>query len=231
MGYSAGRERIALIAEGHTPANSGGFIDLTPGFKVPTHTMKSAINIAAAVGVAGKVVYTIAGTYAVGDQIRVTIQSNLTSGQKFRKSYLLEVEAGDTNNNLATKLAAKIAYDVANTNAPFASATPSTNTVTVTQKGDDKRGITSDEWTDSASGTIAGVVTATTISEGYPSDLVDAGIPADQINLASYDTCRIVFDADCAAPFIDSRGVQVKEIVWFGTAGEGVTLAALINAL
>jgi hypothetical protein len=219
MSESTGREFFALLAEGHTPANTGGLVDLTPAFKVGEHTLKSAIFIAPATGVAGIVEYTIAGTYAVGDQIRVTVQSNLTSAQKFRKSYLVEVEPGDDNDALAAKLAAKMNIDVANTNAPFASAVVAANVVTLTQKGDDKRGITSDEWTDSAAGTIVGAPTATTISEGQPSDLVDAGIPAEDINLASYDTVRIVYEADSAVPFIDSKGAQGKEIFWYGTPG------------
>ena len=231
MSESTGREIFALIAEGHTPANTGGVIDLTPEFKVPAHTLKNALNIVAAAGTAGYITYTFAGTYAVGDQIRITVSSNLTSGQKWNKSYLLEVESGDTNNDLATKMAAKMAIDVSNANAPYASATPSTNTVVLTQKGDDKRGLSSVEWTDSAAGTIAGVLTATVISEGQPSDLIDAGIDADDINLAAYDTCRIVMDADSASPFVDSRGSVVREIVWFGTPTEGAALATLINAL
>ena len=45
MSYHAGREKFAVIAEGHTPANTSGVIDLAPDFKVPAHTLK-AIAIA-----------------------------------------------------------------------------------------------------------------------------------------------------------------------------------------
>jgi len=232
MSYSTGRDFFPLIAEGHTPANTGGMIDLTPEFIVPAHTLKGATNIVAASGVAGNIAYTFGGTFAVGDKIRITIVSNLVSGSVYRKSFLHEVEAGATDlADIADAFEAKMAVDVANTNAPLASAVAAAAVLTVTQKGDDKRGLTTEVWTDSAAGTVTPVNTPTTISQGQPSDLVDAGIDPDDINLAAYDTCRIVFDADRPAPYIDSRGVEVREIVWFGTPTEGVALAALINAL
>jgi len=232
MGYSTGREYFPLVAEGHTPAVTAGFLDLTPSFKVPSHTMKGAIFIAPAVGAAGNVAITLGGTYAVGDQVRITLSSNLVSGQFWSKSYLVEVQAGATAlADIALALANKMNRDVANANAPLASAVAAGAVVTVTQKGDDKRGLADYDWTDSAAGTIAIVNTATTISEGQPDDLYDRGVAPEDVNLASYDTVKIVFDADSASPFIDSRGVQVKEIYWYGTPGEGNALATLINGL
>lgn len=224
-----GRNYFAIIAEGHTPANTGGIIDLSPKYKVAADNLKSALFIAPAVGVAGYLTITIAGVWAVGDQARITITSNLISGQLWRKSYVHTVVAGGTSvTAIADALAALIAADISAT-APYASADNVAGVITVTQLGDDKRGLKGYVWTDSAAGTIANVATATVISEGQPSDLIDKGISADDITNASFDTVRIVLVADAAIPFIDSVGGTAREIFWFGDTGEGANLATLIN--
>jgi hypothetical protein len=225
-----GRSYFALIAEGHTPANTGGLVDLTPSFKVQKSELISALNIAPVTGVAGKLVVTIAGTYAVGDLVRITITSNLTGRQLYRKTFVHTVVSGGTSvTAIATALANKIAAEVGS-NSPFASATNAAGVITITQVGDDKVGLVGYVYTDSAAGTIANVPTTTTISEGQPSDLVDRGIDSSEINLAAYDTVRIDLHAENAIPFIDAEGAVAKEIYWFGTPGEGSTLATLINS-
>lgn len=224
-----GRNYFAIIAEGHTPANTGGIIDLSPKYKVAADNLKKALFVAPAVGVAGYLTITIAGVWAVGDQARITITSNLISGQLWRKSYVHTVVAGGTSvTSIADALAALIAADISAT-APYASADNVAGVITVTQLGDDKRGLKGYVWTDSAAGTIANVATATVISEGQPSDLIDKGISADDITNASFDTVRIVLVADAAIPFIDSVGGTAREIFWFGDTGEGANLATLIN--
>jgi len=233
MSYHAGREKFAVIAEGHTPANTSGVVDLAPDFKVPAHTLKAtAIAISPVTGVPGKIVYTFAGTYAVGDTVRLTITSNLTSGQLWNKSYVHTVLSGATTvTDIAAAFASQMSRDVANANAPLASAVNAAGVLTVTQKGDDSRGLTTVKYTNSTAGTVTPVITQTVISEGQPSDLIDNGIPAEKINLATYDTVLINYYPDAATPFIDSANSKAITMVWYGTVGEGATLAALINAL
>ena len=232
MGYSTGREKFPIVAEGHVPAVTAGFVDLSPKFKVPAHTLKGAVFVAPQAGTPGNLAITLAGTYSVGDKIRITIVSNLVSGQIWRKSYLIEVKAGATALvDIAQQLADAMGRDVANANAPLASAVAAGAVVTVTQKGDDKRGLNSEDWTDSASGTVTVVNTPTVISEGQPDDLLDAGVPAEQINLASYDTVKIIYNADAEVPHIGYLGAEVKEILWYGDPGTGANLVTLIDSL
>ena len=227
----AGRNYFALIAEAHVPANVGGVVDLTPSFKVQKSELISAINILPVVGVAGYLTVTIAGTYAVGDEVRITVTSNLTSRQLYRKSFTHIVQSGATSvTDIATALANAIAKEAGSLNSPFASATNVAGVITITQQDDDKQGLKGFVNTDSALGTIANVPTLTVISEGQPSDLVDRGIDSADINLASYDTVRIDLHADAAIPFIDSEGATAREIFWFGTPGNGAGLATLINS-
>jgi len=229
MSQNAGRNYFALIAEGHTPALTAGSIDLTPGYVVPKSTLIKALFVAPAVGVAGFLTTTFAGTYAYGEQVRLTITSNLTSRQQWRKSYVYTVVAGDTVTTIAAAMAALVAADISET-SPYASATSALGVVTITQKGDDKRGLVAYDYTDSVAGTMVTVSTPTVISEGQPSDLEDRGIPADQIGLASYDTVRIAANPEAPIPFIDAVGAVAKEIYWFGTPGEGAALETLINS-
>ena len=225
-----GRNYFAILTEGHTPANTAGVIDLSPSFKVEKAELKSPIFIAPATGVAGYLTNTFAGTYAVGDEVRFTITSNAVSRRLWRKSYTLTVQAGATTvTDIAAAFAALISADVS-AESPYASATNTAGVLTVTQKGDDKRGLVGYVYTDSAAGTTVNVPTATVVSEGQPSDLVDRGVDAADINLASYDTVRIAYSAVAPIPFIDSVGATVKEIYWYGTAGEGADLVTLINA-
>lgn len=224
-----GRSKFALLNEAtNTPADTGGIINLTEKFLIPRSELKSAISIAAAAGVAGYLTITIAGTYAVGDLVRITITSNLTSRQLWRKSYVHRVQAGATTvTDIAAAFAALISADIA-PGSPYASASNVAGVLTVTQYDDDKRGLVGYVYTDSAAGTIANVPTATVISEGQPSDLVDMGIPADEITAASYTTVRIAFQHEVAVPFVDSVGAVAKEIVWYGTPAQAAALVALI---
>jgi hypothetical protein len=224
-----GRNYFALIAEGHTPANTGGLVDLTPSYIVEKTELKSALFVAPAAGTPGEFEVTFGGAYVAGDLVRLTVTSNLVSRQLYRKSYSYEVQAGDTVTDIAAYFANAISKEVGSLNSPYSSATSALGVLTVVQEDDDKQGLIVYDYTDSAAGTIAVVSTPTVISEGQPSDLIDRGIAADDINLASYDTVRIALEADAAIPFIDSVGATAREIYWYGTPGEGGPLATLIN--
>lgn len=230
MSQKAGRNFFALIAEGHTPALTAGNIDLSPKYVVAKTELTKAIFIAPAVGVAGFQTTTIAGTYAVGDELKLTFTSNLTSRQLWRKAYSYTVPTGGTAvGDIAAAIGALISADIS-ASAPYATVGVVAGVITTTQLGDDKRGLVAYDYTDSVAGTIVSVATVTVISEGQPDDLVDKGISADDINLASYDTVRIALNVEAAIPFIDSVGSSAKEIFWFGTPGEGANLATLVNA-
>lgn len=224
-----GRNYFALLnGASNTPANTGGVINLTEKFSVKASELKSAISIAAVAGVAGFLTVTIAGTWAVGDQVRLTITSNLTSRQQWRKSYVHTVLAGATSvTDVATALRKLVEADIS-AEAPYASASNVAGVITITQKDDDKRGLVGYVYTDSAAGTIVNVPTATVISEGYPSDLVDKGIPAEDITAATYTTVRIELHAEVPVPFIDTVGALSKEIYWYGTPAQAAALVALI---
>ena len=239
-----GRNFFAVINESaaydptlNEPDAEGNF-ELAPNYVIPSTYLKGAnvVVIAPNAGTAGKVDVTIGGTYAIGDQVKLTIESNATSRQKFVKTYVLDIDsvlAAGTNNDIAEALLQKFKSEL---NAglvdyPIASVSRVGAVVTITQKGDDKRGILAYEFTDSASGTIAVATTLTTISEGQPSDLVDKGISADDITLASYDTVKIELNIEVAQPFIDSKGTVVKELYWFGVVGKGANLSTAIAAL
>lgn len=226
-----GRNFFAIIAEGHTPANTGGIIDLSPKYKVAKTELKSALFIAPATGVAGKLVVTFAGTYAVGDLVKLTITSNSTSTQLWRKTYTHNVVAGATSvTDIASAFAAKITADATAPYSPYATGVNVAGVLTITQKGDDNRGLVGYEYTDSAAGTVANVATATVVSEGQPSDLVDRGIDASEITNATFDTVRIGLAYEAPIPFIDSVGAVAKEIYWYGDTGEGANLVTLITS-
>lgn len=225
-----GRNYYAIIAEGHTPANTAGLVDLSPQHVVQKSELISAIFIAPVTGVAGILTITFAGAYAVGDFIRVTITSNLTSAQVWLKSYTHTVQAGATTvTDVADAFSALISADVSST-SPYASAANVAGVLTVTQFGDDKRGLIGYVFTDSAAGTVVNVPTPTVVSEGQPDDLVDRGIDVDDINNATFDTVRIDLRSEAAIPFIDAIGAVTREIYWYGDTGEGQNLADLINA-
>lgn len=233
MSQNAGRSYFALIAEGYTPQLlADGTIDLTPGYIVPKTSLKKAIFIAPVApptAAAGFLETTFASAYVSGDFIRLTITSNLTNRQQWRKSYTYSVVSGDTVTIIAAAFASLISADMG-MNSPYASAVSVAGVLTVTQKGDDKRGLVGYDYTDSAAGTMVTVATQTVYSEGQPSDLIDKGIDALAINLASYDTVRIAANPESPIPFINAVGAVSSEIYWFGTAGQGVLLAALVNA-
>ena len=228
MSQNAGRNYFAIVAEGFDTTEANGIITLSPGFQFPSTSLKKALLIAPAVGSAGDLEFTFANTYVVGDSIRLTFTSNLTNRQQWRKSYVYSVVSGDTVTDIAAAFASLISADMG-MNSPYASAVSALGVLTVTQKGDDKRGLVGYEYTDSASGTIALVSTLTVYSEGQPSDLVDKGVDAGDIGLAQYDTVRIAANVETPIPFIDAVGAVATEIYWYGTVGKGAALVTQVN--
>jgi len=230
----SGRNYFSLLNEaGNLPASAGtpAKINVTAQFNPFRSELKSAISIAQVVGTAGFLTVTFAGGgYAVGDLVRLTITSNLTSRQAWRKSYVHTVQAGLTSvTNIADAFTAMIQADVNNIlNSPYSAVANVAGVLTVTQLDDDKQGLVGYTFTDSAAGTIASVPTITVISEGQPSDLIDRGVDAADITLANYTTVRITLHSEVAIPFIDSQGATCKEIYWYGTPAQAAALVALI---
>jgi len=233
----SGRNHFSLLNPStNTPASTGtpAQINVTDQFNPFRSELKAVINIAPAVGTAGFIAYTFAAGWAVGDEVRITITSNITTRQLWRKSYTHIVEAGAaTDNDVAAAMAALIAADVS-VDSPYASAVAVGAVLTVTQADDDQFGLVSYEYSDSATGTITPAITLTVISEGQPSDLEDKGITADQIAAygavpaGGFATLKITFHHEVAIPFIDSQGATVREIYWYGTTAQAATLAGLI---
>ena len=224
-----GRNDFVVFTEAHAPANTAGIVDLSDEFKVEKSELKSAILVAPATGVAAKVDVTIGGTYVVGDHLTLTITSNSRSAQKWIKSYKHTVQTGATAlNTIAAAIEAKIATDVAN-DAPYTSGVAGP-VVTVTADNDDSQSLQFETFTNSTAGTIVGVLTAATISEGQPQDLIDKGVDASLINLATYDTVKIDYEADVPIGSIDAVTGMGREIFWYGTVGNGAALVTLINS-
>jgi phage tail sheath gpL-like len=223
-----GRDFFVILTEGHTPANTGGMVDLSPEFIVEKDELKGAIAISPNAGSPSTFTVTLAGTYAVGDKIVVSIQSNDRSTQLWTKAYTHVVQAGSTSvTAIATAITAKIAADGMN-DAPY-TATSAAGVITIVAKTNDKRALARTVYTNSSAGTIVASAVATTISEGQPQDLIDKGVDPSLINLASYDTVRIDYEADAPIGDIDASVPFNREIYWYGTVGEGATLATLIN--
>lgn len=226
-----GTQEFALIAEGHTPALSGGQVDLTPEFVVDTEWLASAdaIFVAPAAGTARAVTFTFASTYVAGDIVRCTLVDNSASRQIWKKTYEYTVQTGDTVTDIAVAIKTKILAE--GTECPY-TASNSSGVLTVTATQLDKLTLVGYAYTNSAAGTNTYAVSvAGTRKEGQPSDLIDKGIPADNINLSSYDTVVINYTPPMAQPQADAAGSKMKQIFLFLTPGEGSACATLINSL
>jgi len=226
-----GRDYIAVVAEGHTPSVTNGLVDITPSFVVPVSALQgNAVFIAPAVGVNFNFPITFGGTYAVGDQIVVTVCSNDRSAQKWKKIYRHTVPSGGTAlADIAAYFATKIQTDGL-ADAPYTAASAAAVT-TVTAKNDDSKGIEGSGSTDSSAGTIVVGPAVGTISEGQPQDLIDKGIDPNDINLASYDTVRFDYSPEVPIGSVDAKTKRAREVYWYGTPGEGNAFATLINGL
>ncbi len=224
-----GRDFFTLVAAGHTPTLTGEYLDLTPSFKAHKDTLKGAVFIAPTAGSQRTVTFVVGGTWVAGDVIRVTLTAPGSSRQTFIKSYAYTVPTGGTATTaIATALDAMIGANDTDTNKPYTSGV-SSSTVTVTLRSNDTRGLTGNKYVVSTSGTITVGGSTGTNSEGQAQDLLDKGVPADLITLASYDTVRIDYQPIVAQPHVDSYGYNAREIFWYGTPGTGTSLALTIN--
>jgi len=240
------RETFAIVT-GAVPTLVGNDIQLAPDYSINKYALENvtAINVVANAGTAGSDSIIFSGTYEIGDQIKVTISSNLVASQKYRKTYTVDVSKSIkkstntlTNRAIADAFAAKFESEV---NAglidyPIESAVASTVGATgkllITQKGADKKGLETFVYASSSTGVVASTITQTVYSEGYPADLKTAGIPESKITAATYTTTLVTLDIDVAQPFIDSKGTVVKDLkIFCSVAGYTAALQALINAL
>jgi len=232
-----GRSYIAFNAETHVPANTAGVIDITPSFKVPASSLAGQAPTMAVIaqnaGTAAQEVITLAGTYAVGDEVRITLVSNDTSRQLWRKSYSVTVQPGFTAvADIAEDLSNQIALDGASTECPYTSSFL-VGVITVVAKSVEKDSMNATVFTNSASGIIGAVRANGVLSEGQPADLEAKGIPADEILSATYDTYRFEYRPTTPQPFIDMAGRKSIEIVFFSKTGStgAADLKALIDVL
>jgi hypothetical protein len=228
---NVGRDYFTLMAEGHVPALLNGKVDLTPSFVVSADELKGAVNIVYAAGSVDSNDITIAGTYVAGDDIVVTIVSNATSRQLWRKTYKHTVQAGgEAVAVIAAAINDLIVADGKSNETPYTS-TVAAGVITVVAKTDDKRAIQVSVYTNSVAGTITELLTPGVISEGNPDDLIDKGVAPSDINLTQYDTVRIKYEPEVAQPFINSKGANQVEVFLYTDAGAGAAIETLINGL
>ena len=229
-----GRSYIALNANSTVPAVTGTTLLLTPSFSIDTSTVapgQVAVKIGQAAGTAAKETITLVNNAAVGDELRITLVSNDTSRQLWRKSYSVTVQAGFITPTLvAAELSAQIALDGAQASCPY-TASVAAGAITVVSKDLNKDSLNATVYTNSATTTITAIRTNGVLSEGQPSDLEARGIPATDISLATYSTVRFEYEPVAAQPFIDMKGKKSIEVFWYGTPANATALETIINAL
>lgn len=224
-----GRDAIPFVnVAGFVPSTTAGVgTQVTEEFFAPVGTLKSSVLITGDAGSPQTQDITIGGAYVTGDEVRVTVVSNDSSRQLWRKSYSYVVQPGDTNDDIAAALSAQIAADGTFPEAPV-SASVVANVVTVTAKSGLKNAFVMYEYTDSAAGTIVLGAVAYTPEVGTPDYLRSLGVPEDQIVLPLYDIVRIDYEAIVAVPFIDSKGAKEIELY---IACDPAAVSAQANAL
>jgi|NorSeaMetagenome_1021524.scaffolds.fasta_scaffold02156_6 hypothetical protein len=239
------RNEIAVVnnTAGYAPALANGNVELSQGFSVPVGFLKGAnvVNVVHAAGTGSAVIITFGGTFGLADTAKIVIESNLTSRQKFVKAYtvtitsdLIGATAAATRTNVANAFKNKFLREI---NAglldyPISTAVVSgaaNNVLTITQKGKAQAGISGSGYSDGA-GTLVKTSVAFVPSNGTAADLKLKGIKASDITSASYDTVKIDLSIDAAIPFIDSKGVIVKELYLFVVAGRGAATKTAIDA-
>lgn len=217
-----GRNYMTLVnndAAGAWAATAEGNVELTDGFVVPKVDLISSVMTSPVTGVAAKRTITIGGTYAVGDEVRVTVISNAAKRQQWRKTYVHTVVTGGTAlATIASAINDLIAADGEAVECPY-SSTVATAVITVTSKNDDTSSLEIETYTTSAAGTAVVSAKTFTASEGQADDLRDKGVEESLITQATYDTVRIVYEPKVAQPFIDMKGAKQIEIFWYGTVG------------
>jgi hypothetical protein len=172
---------------------------------------------------------TFAGTYAIGDQIRLTLTIK-DSAQTLVKNYVHTVTAIAVG-SIAGAFEALIDASILNGLPGVASASAAAGVLTITSSSLVSNNFQVTAYTASAAGTVSpsfsgGSAQAVTQAEGVPAVLKEAGVPAADITLATYDTVLLTYKQDAAIPFIDSEGKVVKDVKVFVPTGQGAALIA-----
>ncbi len=175
-------------------------------------------------GTASKSVITFAGTYAINDQIRVTITIK-DSAQTLIKNFVHTVTDISVT-SIAVAFKGLIEAAILEGLPGIATAANVAGVLTVTSSSLVSNNFSVTAYTASASGTVTPAFTPATQAEGIPAVLREAGVPAADITLATYDTVLLTYKQDAAIPFIDSEGKVVKDVKVFVPTGQGAALIA-----
>lgn len=222
---------VSNVAIGATTTTSGvvyvsfGTKDQSK-YKLPkaSFTVNSPVRIANFAGTASKSVITFSGTYAINDQIRVTLTIK-DSAQTVIKNFVHTV-TNISVTNIAASFKALIAASILEGLPNISMATSAAGVLTITSSSLVSNNFSVTSYTASASGVVTPAFTPVAQSEGIPSVLKAAGVPAADITLALYDTVLLTYKQDAAIPFIDSEGKIVKEVTAFVPVGQGSVLIA-----
>lgn len=202
------------------------YVNIGPKFQLPkaSFVVNTPTRIATGAGTASKSVITFAGTYAINDQIRVTLTIK-DSAQTIIKNFVHTVTNVSVT-NIAVAFKGLIEASILEGIPGIASAANVAGVLTITSSSVVSNNFSVTAYTASASGTVAPVFTPVTQAEGIPAVLKSAGIAAADITLATYDTVLLTYKQDAAIPFIDSEGKIVKEVKAFVPVGQGAGLIA-----
>ena len=178
--------------------------------------------IATNAGTASKSVIVFSGSFAAGDQVRITL-SIKNSTQTIIKNFVHTV-VDTTASVIVTAIENLITAAISQGLPGIASAAQGpAGTLTITSSSLVSNNFSATTYT-SGSGSVAATFTGVTQAEGVAAVLQAAGVPAADITLATYDTVLLTYKADAAIPFIDSEGKIVKEVKAFVPTGQGATL-------
>lgn len=226
-----GRSYFPLVAPAHVPAlGADNFVDLTPDDKFDADTLEFAEFVAPATGSASTYTLTFGGTWAAGENITHTINSNVPGREVWSKPYRYEVQPGDTPTTIATYFLNAINNDGNHDECPY-TASIGGSVVTIVAKEKYKIALLPFTGFVSTSGTLVTSAVSTTRSHGTVADLERFGVDASVITLTSYDTVRIVLKPLNQDSGLTANTIPKREILWFGTPGNGAGLATLINTL
>lgn len=227
MGY----KKFPIVSNAAIGANTtiGGveYVNINSKFSLPkaSFVVNTPTRIATGAGTASKSVITLGGTYAVNDQIRITITIK-DSAQTLIKNFVHTVTSVVLS-DIVTSFENLITGAVLEGLPGIATAAQGpAGVLTITSSSVVSNNFSVTAYTASAAGNITPVFTGVTQAEGIPAVLLEAGIPAADITLATYDTVLLTYKQDAPIPFIDSEGKIVKEVKAFVPVGQGAGLIA-----
>ena len=227
MGY----KKFPIVSNAAIGANttiSGvDYVNISSKFSLPKNSfvVNTPVRIATNAGTASKSVIVFSGTYAVNDQIRVTITIK-DSAQTLIKNFVHTV-TDNTLSVITSAFESLIGTAILEGLPGLASSIQGpSGTLTITSSSILSNNFSVTAYTASASGVVTPTFTGVTQAEGIPAVLKEAGIPAADITLATYDTVLLTYKQDAPIPFIDSEGKIVKEVKAFVPVGQGLVLIA-----